>query len=167
MSDETTPRLELPFLAAGQAQKEITHNEALQALDLLVQPVVQSAALGAPPTSPALGACWIVAAAPTGGWADHGGAIAQWTAGGWRFAEPRAGWRCHVIDEGAERVHDGSGWRLVATRPDGYYVGGQRVIGSRQSAITAPVGGTMIDSEARTTIGQMLNALRAHGLVES
>ena len=31
-----TPRLDLPFLSAGQAQKEFTHNEALQTLDLIV-----------------------------------------------------------------------------------------------------------------------------------
>jgi hypothetical protein len=33
---ETTNRLELPFLASGQAQKHVTHNEALAQLDALV-----------------------------------------------------------------------------------------------------------------------------------
>ena len=32
MSDETSARLELPLLAPGQAQKEMTHNEALTTL---------------------------------------------------------------------------------------------------------------------------------------
>jgi len=31
-----TPRLSLPFLSVGQAQKEFTHNESLQTLDALV-----------------------------------------------------------------------------------------------------------------------------------
>ena len=35
MSD-TTARLRLPTLRAGQAQKELTHNEALTLLDLAV-----------------------------------------------------------------------------------------------------------------------------------
>ncbi len=33
-------RLALPLLAAGQAQKELVHNEALLRLDLVSQPVV-------------------------------------------------------------------------------------------------------------------------------
>ena len=36
----TTSRLGLPTLAAAQAQKEMTHNEALTLLDVAVQPVV-------------------------------------------------------------------------------------------------------------------------------
>ena len=34
---ESTARLALPLIAPGQAQKEVSHNEALAALDLLVQ----------------------------------------------------------------------------------------------------------------------------------
>ena len=33
---EFTPRLSLPTLIPGQAQKELFHNEALQVLDFLV-----------------------------------------------------------------------------------------------------------------------------------
>lgn len=36
---DDTPRWTLPLLAAGQAQKEMTHNEALSLLDLIVHPV--------------------------------------------------------------------------------------------------------------------------------
>ncbi|WP_312846581.1 hypothetical protein [Sphingopyxis sp. PET50] len=38
----STARLALPLLAMAQAQKEVTHNEALTLLDLLVQPVVEA-----------------------------------------------------------------------------------------------------------------------------
>ena len=31
-----TPRLRVPFLSPGQAQKEFFHNEALQTFDILV-----------------------------------------------------------------------------------------------------------------------------------
>jgi len=37
----STPRLALPLLAVAQAQKEVTHNEALALLDLLVQPAAK------------------------------------------------------------------------------------------------------------------------------
>ena len=41
MTTNDTPRWSLPLLAAGQAQKEMTHNEALSLLDLVVHPCVR------------------------------------------------------------------------------------------------------------------------------
>lgn len=165
MSDETTVRLALPFLSAGQAQKEVTHNEALQVLDLIVQPVCQSASLSAPPASPAVGACWIVAASPTGGWAGHAGDTAQWTAGGWRFAQPTEGWSCHVLDRTATMSYDGSQWRDGPVRSDGFYVADVRVVGAQQAPIGVPDGGAVVDSEARAVIAAILEAMQAHGLI--
>lgn len=37
---DKTPNLALPFILPAQAQKHVTHNEALQRLDALVQLVV-------------------------------------------------------------------------------------------------------------------------------
>ena len=48
MSD-ASDRFALPLLHAGQAQKEITHNEALQLIDMLLHPYAESASLTAPP----------------------------------------------------------------------------------------------------------------------
>ena len=39
-----TDRFALPLLATAQAQKEMTHNEALALLDAVVQPVVVAVA---------------------------------------------------------------------------------------------------------------------------
>src|SRR3546814_11391087 len=86
-----TPRFALPLLAVAQAQKEVTHNEALTLLDALVHAAIEAGPLATPPASPAVGQCWIVDAAATGAWTGEGSAIAIWTAGGWRFAAPRAG----------------------------------------------------------------------------
>ncbi|EAQ07718.1 hypothetical protein [Yoonia vestfoldensis] len=36
MSDQS-PRLSLPFILPAQAQKHVTHNEAIELLDLIVQ----------------------------------------------------------------------------------------------------------------------------------
>ena len=89
----STARLALPLLAMAQAQKEVTHNEALTLLDLLVQPVVEAGPLAAPPPSPGAGQGWIVGAGATGDWSGREGALALWTAGGWRFVAPSAGMR--------------------------------------------------------------------------
>ena len=69
MSDATTHLL-LPYILAAQAQKHVTHNEALRVLDNLVQLAVLDRDLNAPPGAPAEGDRYIVKAspAPTGAW---------------------------------------------------------------------------------------------------
>src|SRR3546814_1813404 len=72
----TTARFQLPLLAAAQAQKEVTHNEALTLLDALVQPVVEAGPQNSPPLAPAVGQCWLVGAAPTAEWSEAAGTVA-------------------------------------------------------------------------------------------
>ncbi len=109
MSEDTT-RLKLPFIAAAQAQKHVTHNEALLALDVLVQAAVLDRDMNIPPASPAKGDAYIVAATATGDWAGHEGDIAAWVDGVWRFHAPAKGWRAWVADEDALYIHDGAAW---------------------------------------------------------
>jgi len=161
----TSDRFGLPLLQAGQAQKEWTHNEALALIDMLLHPSAESATLTAPPSGAAVGQCWIVAAGATAAWSGHDGELACLTSGGWRFVAPRAGTRVSTAADGLTRVHDGSAWTLDTVRPDGFYVGGVRVVGARAPAIADPVGGSVIDAEARTAVGQILSALRGHGLI--
>jgi hypothetical protein len=105
-----TPNLGLPQLAADQAQKHVTVNEALYDLDALVQLAVLDRSLAAPPGSPAEGARYIVAAGPTGAWAGHASHIAAWLDGAWRFFIPRVGWLAWVVDEAALLAWNGSAW---------------------------------------------------------
>lgn len=167
MSDVASPRMKLPYLQPGQAQKEITHNEALQLLDMLVQPVAESADLAAPPAAPEEGRCWIVAMGAAGAWAGRTGQIAQWTIGGWRFSEPAEGWRCHVRDRATGMMFDGSAWIHEAVRSDALYLDGERVLTVRQPAIVDPTDGATIDAEARSAIAAILDRLRVHGLIEN
>jgi hypothetical protein len=162
---DMTPRWALPLLFAGQAQKEIFHNEALVLIDALLHGRAESADLNAPPVAPLAGQCWIVAASASGAWAGQAGAVAVWTGGGWRFLPPRAGLALDVADRGHAMRHDGAGWRNDAVRDDGLYVEDERVVGARQDAISAPAGGTVIDLEARSTIGDILAMLRVHGMI--
>lgn len=166
MTMEATPRWALPQLFAGQAQKEIFHNEALARIDMLLHGLVESADENAPPSSPAVGQCWIVAAAAADGWAGQEGKVACWTEGGWRFAAPRAGLNLWVADRGHSMSHDGDEWMDAPVREDGLYVEGLRVVGNRQGAIAEPVGGAAPDSEARSAIGSILTVMRNHGLIE-
>jgi len=114
MSD-TTAHLALPFIMAAQAQKHVTHNEALRLLDGLVQLSVLDRDLTAPPGSPADGDRYIVASGATGAWAGWDLNVALWTDGAWLRLPPRAGWQAWVEDEGLLLVYNGSAW--IGTTP--------------------------------------------------
>ena len=162
-----TTRWALPLLAAGQAQKEMTHNEALALLDLLAAPGVVAVGTGTPPASPVAGQCWVVGAAPTGAWSGRAGALAGWTGtgSGWRFISPREGLAVWSEADGCVATYVGGQWRVGTVAATEVTVGGQRVVGARRPAIAAPAGGTTTDAEARAAIGQILAALAAHGLI--
>ena len=167
--DGRTARLGLPLIEPGQAQKEMTHNEALALVDLVVQASVVAAGVNDPPAAPAIGACWIVGATPTGAWTGQAQGLAGWTAGGWRFVAARRGMAVWREDTGVVLRHDGTAWQGPDSAAD--LVGGRVVIGGdvvvrgRGGAIPAPTGGTVVDAASRTAIGAILSALRAHGLI--
>ena len=106
----TTPHLSLPLIAAAQAQKHVTHNDALLAIDALLGCAVKDKDLGAPPSSPAEGDRYIVAAAPTGAWASKAGQVAARQDDAWRFYAPQAGWIAFVVDEMQLYHFDGVAW---------------------------------------------------------
>lgn len=105
-----TANLGLPCIEGSQAQKHVTHNEALRILDTVVQLAVADRDLTAPPGSPAEGARWIVKSGAAGAWAGRDDEIAGWQDGNWVFSEPRTGWLAYVVDEGALLVWSGSAW---------------------------------------------------------
>jgi hypothetical protein len=106
-----TPRLALPLLAAGQAQKHVTHNDALMRLDALVHLVVASRTQTVPPTTPGETSAYIVPAGGTGLFAGHQDDLAIFEDGAWSFLEPRAGWQAWVTDEAEHHVWTGTQWR--------------------------------------------------------
>jgi Protein of unknown function (DUF2793)/Chaperone of endosialidase len=110
---DATSNLSLPFIVAAQAQKHVTHNEALRALDAIVQLGVLDKDLGAPPGSPVEGARYIVGAAPSGAWAGQAAKIAAYQDGAWAFYAPRPGWLAWVTDENRLYAWDGSAWAAL------------------------------------------------------
>jgi hypothetical protein len=98
MSD-VSPILSLPLIQPAQAQKHVTHNEAIRLLDLLVQGVALTQGTNAPPASPAEGDRHLVGSAPTGDWAGQAGKLAFREDGLWQFLTPQNGWSFHVLAE--------------------------------------------------------------------
>lgn len=109
-----TPRLTLPFIMPSQAQKHITHNEAIQALDALVQPVVESRQLMAPPAAPLAGESYLVPAGATGAWSGHADEIAAWQSEAWHFHDPAPGWQVWVKAEQSLCVFQSGAWTPLA-----------------------------------------------------
>lgn len=107
---ELSARLSLPFLQPAQAQKHVTHNEALEALDLLVQLSVEGFNAATPPVAAQDGQVWALGPAPGGEWAGQGGKLAARLGGGWVFLTPAPGW---CATQGTElRIFDGADWAL-------------------------------------------------------
>jgi hypothetical protein len=105
-----TTHLQMPYLVAAQAQKHVTHNEALRMLDALVQLSVLDRGRTAPPASPAEGDRHIVGAGATGLWAGWDGSVATWIDGVWMRLLPRPGWYAWVEDEAVLVIRTGTGW---------------------------------------------------------
>ncbi len=108
MSD--TPLLILPYISGSQAQKHVTHNEALSLLDGLLHLSVNSRTVATPPLTPIDGDRYLIAASPTGAWTTHAGQVALRMEGAWRFLIPRKGWRLWVEAENIFLIFDGATW---------------------------------------------------------
>lgn len=109
---DTTPSLALPLIAAGQAQKHVTHNEALALLDALVQLAVLDKDRTAPPPDPGEGDRYLIAAPnPSGAWAGWSGRLVRFQDGAWLSFRPRAGWLAWVADEADLYAFTGTAWR--------------------------------------------------------
>jgi hypothetical protein len=105
-----SPLLTLPYLAASQAQKHVTHNEALSMIDGLMHLAVVSRAITVPPPSPVDGDRYLVPADATGVWATQVGRVVLRVDGQWRYFTPREGWTLWVSDEDALLTYTGSAW---------------------------------------------------------
>ncbi|MDD3029981.1 MAG: DUF2793 domain-containing protein [Alphaproteobacteria bacterium] len=110
----TTPRLAMSYIVSSQAQKEVTHNEALNDLDFLTQPSVLSTTLAAPPASPSTGDAYIVAASATDAWEGYDGCLAAYY-GGWVFKTPQTGWVVWAQNLSQVLYYTGAAWALLST----------------------------------------------------
>lgn len=118
----STARLDLPYIAAGQAQKHVTHNDALTIIDALVHLAVESRAQPTPPPSPIVGVRYLIPLGATGDWLGRDGAIAAEDSSSWVYHRPQAGWRVFVRDEAQLIVFDGTSWAPLVRRAESFGV---------------------------------------------
>ncbi len=110
-----TPNLGLPYILAAQSQKHVPHNEAIRALDAIVQLSVLDRSLTEPPEFPAEGDRYIVASSPAGAWAGQAEKIAAFQDGTWMFYAPKEGWISWVNDENIAVAFDGAVWTALSS----------------------------------------------------
>lgn len=162
---DLTERLSLPLIIAGQAQKELWHNEALSLLDTVVAAAVEEPPINDPPEAPSAGCCYIVGASPSGEWSEASSSLAAFTSAGWRFVAPTPGLIVLVKSSGTFATYGTGGWEVGTVRAAQVVVEDQQVVGARAGPIADPAGGSSVDAEARTAVTQILSALRQHGLI--
>lgn len=134
MAMERTPNLDLPYILPSQAQKHVTHNEAVRALDALTQLAVIHRDLTAPPSSPSDGDRYIPAVSATGSWMGHDNQIAAWQDGGWVFLTPLEGWLAWIADENVV-AWDGSSWTIAGGSQGAFdFIGIGGATGDKQTA---------------------------------
>ena len=138
-----TPNIGLPLLLAGQSQKEFFVNQSLALLDALQGGSVR-ASLAAPPAAQD-GDCYRIVAPATEAWAGCEDHLAVWIGGDWHFIAPREGMGVFDIAAGHGLVFR-SGWQ-------------------RGLAPAVPTGGVIVDSQARAAILQLIQSLRAIGIL--
>lgn len=110
-----TTHLALPLIDAAQAQKHVTHNEALALLDTLAHLSVSRRNVTVPPGAPNEGDRLLVGPGATGAFAGKDKQIAAFLAGGWTYLQPRAGWRVHVAAEALLLLFNGADWVDLGT----------------------------------------------------
>jgi len=115
---DSSARIDLPYLMPAQAQKHVTHNEALLRLDAVTQLSVEAFGAETPPATPAEGETHALGTTPTGVWAGQAGKLAYWDGMAWLFIAPGTGWRAWGRAEGDLRVWQDGGWQAAVTRTD-------------------------------------------------
>lgn len=142
---DDTPNLALPYIAPQQAQKHVTHNEAIRALDALVQLSVIDRTRTNPPETPADGARHIIAAPASGAWTDGEGRIAAFQDGAWMLYAPRAGWRAWCEEEAALLVFDGTAWNILTS--DEFAMLGVNATADATNRLTVSSPSTLLNNE--------------------
>ena len=143
---DTTTILSLPFILPSQAQKHVTHNEALQRLDKIVQLVVINRSLTAPPAVATLGDRYIIAPGPTGAWALQGRRVAYYNGSAWEFVIAAYGWTAFIQAENAIAFFDGTDWKTPDQRPAEFTQVGVSATPDATNRLTVKAPATLLDN---------------------
>jgi hypothetical protein len=110
----------VPFISPSQAQKHVTHNDAIEVIDSLIQRLAKDSSLSSPPASPAQGDIYIIASSPaaTGLWSGQENSLARFDGSVWKFSVPQDGWQVYDQTSGNFMIFGGTSWsQMQVTSP--------------------------------------------------
>jgi hypothetical protein len=107
---DTTERLLLPLIVAGQIDADKAYNEAIYRLEAMSVLNIKDRDLTTPPGSPAQGDTYLVAATATGTWTGQDNKIAIYFGTSWYYIVASEGMIAWIADEDVMLVHNGSSW---------------------------------------------------------
>lgn len=110
---DQSPRLALPFIQPSQAQKHVTHNEALLTLDTVAQLAIDGFDTINPPGSPVDGEVHWLGIGATGSWVGKDGYLATYHDTAWHFSIAQEGWRAWDKPGDQLRAYTGGVWAPI------------------------------------------------------
>ena len=111
---ETSPRHNLPYIMPSQAQKHVTHNEAVRMIDGLIQTSVLDRDLTSPPANPEDGDLYVIASPASGEWSGMDDQLAAFQDDVWMFFAPQNGHLVWVSDEETLLVRHENNWQTIS-----------------------------------------------------
>lgn len=81
----TSAVLGIPYIASQQNQPDVTHNQAVSLLQILLAGGAIQVGLNTPPGSPTEGDVYVIGESPSGAWVGRANAVAGWFLGSWLF----------------------------------------------------------------------------------
>ncbi len=105
-----TFNLGLPFIDGAQAQKHVTHNEALRKLDVHIHAHVLRRDLTSPPATPQEGDAYLIASNAIGLWLTHDNEFSVFQDGAWTFSTLKAGFTTWISSDEVLSVWSGTDW---------------------------------------------------------
>lgn len=141
--NQATPKWQLPFLIPGQAQKEVTVNEAFARIDSLLSLSVAGVS-ASPPPDPYEGEAWLVSSGATGVWEGQVDKVAACVGSAWQFYSPHPGMQL-LNEQTGQYLYYFQAWQASQEPP-------------------SPSGGGTVDVEARASIDAIIDSLRNSGI---
>jgi hypothetical protein len=140
----STANINLPLLFTGQAQKEFFVNQGFSLIDALFHRSVISS-IATPPADAEDGSAYRITGTASGDWAGREDSIAVRVASAWQFMTPVDGMWVFDRQIGQMLAFLGQ-WEIAASPAE-------------------PVGGSVIDTEARATLTALIGELTKLGLL--